>query len=253
MREARLAGLHRRNIRGALRAMTTTKAFIRSAYIVAAGALWLMATASAALAVDGHDLGHDLAINGNAKGALACAACHGVQGEGQPAAGFPRLDGLNAAYIRQQLDDFADGKRDNVIMHPIATALSPDERQAVAAFYSAQTAVKAAEPKLADAETIARGAALAAHGDWSKGLPGCNQCHGPDGQGVAGTFPRLAGQSSEYIIQELKDWQQGKRRNDPLHLMAGVSAKLDDGEMAAVAAYYASLPVAAALKQGAGQ
>jgi cytochrome c553 len=217
------------------------------ALVAAAGSVWLIAMSSIASALDARTL----ATSGNGKGALPCTACHGGQGEGQPGAGFPRLDGLNAIYIRQQLDDFADSKRDNAIMGPIAVALTPDERQALASFYSVQTAPSAVVPAKADAAAILRGAALAAHGDWSKGLPGCNQCHGPEGEGVAGAFPRLAEQNAKYIAQQLKDWQQGKRTNDPLHLMTAVSTKLDDGEIAAVAAYYASLPAApAASRQG---
>jgi cytochrome c553 len=220
------------------RSALSTTPLTHLAVIAAASALWLMAMSSGSLAADGRAL----AMNGNGKGALPCAVCHGAQGEGQPAAGFPRLNGLNAIYIRQQLDDFADGKRANDIMRPIASALSLDERQAVASFYSTQTTAKAAEPEKADEAAISRGAALAARGEWSKGLPGCNQCHGPDGDGVAGTFPKLAGQNAKYVAQQLKDFQQGRRANDPLHLMTGVSAKLDEGEIAAVAAYYASLP-----------
>jgi cytochrome c553 len=223
--------------------------FTHTATIAAAGVLWLMATSTVSLAADGRTL----AMNGNGKGALPCSVCHGAQGEGQPQAGFPRLDGLNAVYIRQQLDDFADDKRSNDIMRPIASALSAGEREAVASFYSTQTAAKADEPANADAATIAHGLALAAHGDWSKGLPGCNQCHGPDGQGVAGTFPKLAAQNAKYIAQQLQDWRQGKRANDPLHLMTTVAAKLGDGEIAAVAAYYASLPAPPSSQQGAAQ
>ena len=102
------------------------------------------------------------------------------------------------------------------------------------------------EPQKADDKTIAAGAALAGRGDWSKGLPGCGQCHGAAGQGVGKTFPGLAGQSAEYIMSQLKAWKDGKRTNDPLHLMTGIASKLSDDQVAAVAAYYASLPVAAA-------
>src|SRR5579862_7551215 len=221
--------------------------FTHSAVVAAAGGLWLVATSIVSLAADGRAL----SLNGNGKGALPCSVCHGANGEGQPQAGFPRLDGLNAVYIRQQLDDFADGQRSNDIMRPVASALSADERQAVASFYSGQTATKAAEPAKFDEATLARGLALAAHGDWSKGLPGCNQCHGPAGEGVAGTFPKLAEQNAKYITQQLKDWQQGKRTNDPLRLMTAIAAKLDDGEIAAVAAYYASLPTEPASQRGA--
>jgi len=190
--------------------------------------------------------GRQIAAGGNGRNAPACSACHGAQGEGQPDAAYPRLAGLDSAYLIEQLDAFADGSRDNETMAPIAKALTPDERQAVAKFYAGSVPPKIEESHKADDKTIASGAALANRGDWSKGLPGCGQCHGPAGQGVGKTFPQLAGQSAGYIISQLKGWKDGKRTNDPLHLMTGIASKLNDDQVAAVAAYYASLPLAAA-------
>ncbi|MCS3730920.1 MULTISPECIES: c-type cytochrome [Bradyrhizobium] len=188
--------------------------------------------------------GKNIAANGNGRDAPACSACHGEQGEGRPDAAYPRLAGLDSQYLVQQLNAFAEGKRDNETMHPIAKALTPDERQAVANFYAGLTTAVVAEPKKADDKAIAIGAALASRGDWSKGLPGCGQCHGAMGQGVGKTFPKLAGQSSEYITSQLKAWKDGTRTSDPLHLMTGIASKLDDKQVAAVAAYYATLPAA---------
>jgi cytochrome c553 len=106
-------------------------------------------------------------------------------------------------------------------------------------------APKIEEPTKEDDKINAVGAALASRGDWSKrGLSGCSQCHGAAGQGAGKTFPGLAGQSTEYIISQLKAWKNGKRTNDPLHLMTGIASKLSDDQFAAVAAYYASLPMA---------
>jgi cytochrome c553 len=190
--------------------------------------------------------GREIAANGNGNNAPACSVCHGAQGAGQPDAGYPRLAGLDSEYLLEQLNAFADGSRDNETMAPVAKALSPDERQSVAKFYAGLVAPKMEEPQKADDKTIAAGAALAGRGDWSKGLPGCGQCHGAAGQGVGKTFPGLAGQSAEYIVSQLKAWKDGKRTNDPLHLMTGISSRLSDDQIAAVAAYYASLPVAAA-------
>jgi cytochrome c553 len=189
--------------------------------------------------------GRDIAAGGNGRDAPACSACHGAQGEGQPGAAYPRLAGLDSAYLIDQLNAFADGSRNNESMSPIAKALTSDERQAVAKFYAGLVTPKVDEPQKAGDKTIAAGAALASRGDWSKGLPGCGQCHGAAGQGVGKTFPRLAGQSAEYITAELKAWKEGKRTNDPLHLMTGISSKLSDDQIAAAAAYYASLPAAA--------
>ena len=39
--------------------------------------------------------------------------------EGNAAAGFPRLAGMSTAYVEEQLNNFADGKRQNPIMSPI--------------------------------------------------------------------------------------------------------------------------------------
>jgi cytochrome c553 len=189
--------------------------------------------------------GRDIAAGGNGRDAPACSACHGVQGEGQPGAAYPRLAGLDSEYLTDQLNAFVDGRRDNETMPPIAKALTSDERQAVAKFYAGLVTPKVDEPQKADDKTIAAGAALASRGDWSKGLPGCGQCHGAAGQGVGKTFPRLAGQSAQYIMSQLKAWKDGKRTDDPLHLMTGIASKLNDDQIAAVAAYYASLPVAA--------
>jgi len=189
--------------------------------------------------------GREIAANGNGRDAPACSACHGAQGEGRPDIAHPRLAGLDSEYLIEQLNAFADGSRDNGTMPPIAKALTPNERQAIAKFYAGLVTPKMEEPQKADDRTIAAGAALAGRGDWSKGLPGCGQCHGAAGQGVGKAFPRLASQSAEYIMSQLKAWKVGKRTNDPLHLMTGISSKLSDDQIAAVAAYYASLPVAA--------
>jgi cytochrome c553 len=197
--------------------------------------------------------GQEIAANGNGRDAPACSACHGAQGEGRPDLAQPRLAGLNSGYLIAQLNAFAEGSRVNDTMAQIAKALTPDERQAIAKFYAGLVTPTIEEPAKADDKTIAAGAALASRGDWSKGLPGCGQCHGAAGQGVGKTFPKLAGQSAEYIANQLKAWKDGKRTNDPLHLMTGISSKLNDEEIAAVASYYASLPVAvaaSALPQG---
>src|SRR5580698_11241384 len=80
--------------------------------------------------------GATLAQQGNGHGVAPCMACHGADGGGQAAAGFPRLAGLPQAYLRKQLDDFAAGSRANPTMQPVASGLSEAERDAVTAYYS---------------------------------------------------------------------------------------------------------------------
>lgn len=68
--------------------------------------------------------------------ALPCITCHGADGKGMAAAGFPRLAGLPSEYIAKQLRDFKAGTRMNPIMQPVAIALSDEEVAAVAKAYS---------------------------------------------------------------------------------------------------------------------
>ncbi|VAX11024.1 hypothetical protein MNBD_GAMMA26-1842 [hydrothermal vent metagenome] len=63
-----------------------------------------------------------------------CAACHGADGYGKEI--FPRLAGQKISYTAMMLREFRNpnSRRPNPIMLPIATALSEDEIQAVAAY-----------------------------------------------------------------------------------------------------------------------
>lgn len=185
-----------------------------------------------------------ITTQGNGKGAAPCMACHGVDGGGQAASGYPRLAGLDAAYLQKQLDDFASGSRSSPIMQGTATALSEDERQALAKYYS-QLPIPAALAKPAAAMPAADsvGSVLATRGRWDKQVPACVQCHGPAGVGVGAHFPPLAGQPAAYIEAQLKAWQQGTRHNDPLQLMQHLSAALSAQDIDAVATWFAAQPL----------
>ena len=192
--------------------------------------------------------GKQISMQG-ANGAPACITCHGAQGEGNPAAGFPQLAGIGAKYLAEQLEAMANGSRVSPIMAATAKALSPAQQEAVARYYAAlpsplntdRLAATAMHP-VKPADT---GAWLATRGAWDKNVPACNQCHGPGGIGVGENFPSLAGQPAAYIAGQLRAWQQGQRPPGPLGLMPAVATRLSDAEIDAVSAYYAGLPAAA--------
>jgi cytochrome c553 len=170
-----------------------------------------------------------------------CAACHGAHGEGMAAAHVPRLAGQAADYLQKQLDNYADGSRDNPIMTNFAKALSEPQRARLAARYAAMTAPYLLEATPISSVALARGHKLAYQGDETKRVQACNACHGPDGVGVARAAPYLAGQSAEYLASALKSFQQGTRKNDAGQLMRSVAQRLDDADIAAVSGYFASL------------
>jgi len=183
--------------------------------------------------------GERLARQGNQQGATACIGCHGADGGGNASAGFPALAGLNADYLARQLRDYRDDTRNNPIMKPIASALSEQERQDVAAYYASLAPVR----NDATAKDNAPGQQLALRGDWENTIPACVSCHGPGGRGIDPDFPALAGQHASYITAQLRAWREGKRRNDDNGLMRVVAERMTDVQIQAVADYFAAAPV----------
>lgn len=179
--------------------------------------------------------------NGGANpAAMACVTCHGAEGEGMAAAGFPRLAGLSAEYMKKQLSDFASGQRANPIMQPIAAALSAEETDAVATMLSNKPGPQIERVGRA-APAEGEGAVLALRGAWERNIPECVACHGPGGVGVGDAFPPLAGQPAQYLSAQLTAWQQGTRKNDPNDLMGHIARSLTAEEIKAVSTYFADL------------
>jgi cytochrome c553 len=170
-----------------------------------------------------------------------CEACHGANGEGMAAAHVPRIAGQTADYLQKQLDDYARGARESPVMSNFAKQLSGPERARFAVRYASMSAPFIAPTAPFDATQLARGHQLASQGDELKRVAACNGCHGPDGIGVAHAAPSLAGQSPEYLASALKAFHQGARKNDSGELMRSVAQNLDDADIAAVSAFFASL------------
>lgn len=175
--------------------------------------------------------------------AASCAACHGADGMGNTAAGYPRLAGLSKTYLAAQLHAFADGQRNNAIMSGMAKPLSADAIAQLAAYYASMHpgAYTPAKPPAAD--VAAEGERLAVRGDWAHGIPACIRCHGPGLEGVAQDFPPLAGQTAGYIEAQIKAWKDGSRSGDPQALMHTIALRMSDAQTRAVAEWAAAQPL----------
>jgi cytochrome c553 len=169
----------------------------------------------------------------------ACARCHGVLGTGKPEEGAPRLAGQPRLYLEKQLRDFVAGTRQSDKMTPVARALSAEQRAAVAAYYGSLWSVPYPEVPEADPALVQRGGVLSAIGDAAREIRACEICHADAGVGIAPSFPYLAGQHADYTERQLRAWQAGARRNDPLDVMAAIAERLEDEEIRALALYFA--------------
>lgn len=66
----------------------------------------------------------------DARGIAACIACHGPRGVGTNLAGFPKISGQNASYLKATLQEFRSGARANDMngmMQDIAKKLTDDD------------------------------------------------------------------------------------------------------------------------------
>lgn len=68
----------------------------------------------------------------------------------------------------------------------------------------------------------------------------CSSCHGMSGNAVSPNFPNLAGQTSAYLVAQLKGFKSHARQ-DPAgyEYMWGLTRSLTDEQIAGLAAYYA--------------
>jgi cytochrome c553 len=229
----------------------------RVLHLLASAILWLPAFSTAAAETTPTptpaawaDLRQQQPISGDTRAGLAksavCAACHGPQGVAI-APNFPNLAGQSATYLYVQLKTLKNGQRSDPIMSGQAATLSDADMRNLATYYAS---LPAKPPEHADATS--RGGQLFLDGDPAKGVPPCQGCHGPTGQGPRAypsdapqppwaTFPRLHGQSAIYVTKALGDFSSGARSGTSNALiMHGVAQTLDDSDIQALSAYIAT-------------
>lgn len=186
------------------------------------------------------------ATAGEAKAAV-CTACHGVNGNSVNPE-WPNLAGQGSAYIKEQLRLFRAGHRNNLVMYPLAVALTDDDIRDLAAYYSRQTPTGLE----ADPATVKAGEALYRGGDRARNIPSCASCHGPRGLGMTTAgYPKLRGQHAAYTVKALNDYAAEQRyvdvnsgektRSRNGHMMTSIAKRLTDEDKAALASYIQGL------------
>jgi cytochrome c553 len=164
--------------------------------------------------------------------AVTCSACHGANGNSRSES-MPILAGMNVAYFKKAIEDYAAGRRPSPEMEPFAKQVKLLGVDEIATFFAAQK--REPSPGKPDRAAIERGRAASA---------ACAACHGPEGQGDAPKLvPAIAGQPTGYIRNQLLLFKADKRSpGDPaLTQLKSVLRSIPDETLADVAAYYSSL------------
>jgi cytochrome c553 len=166
-----------------------------------------------------------------------CASCHGENGEGREGA-FPRLDIQSPQYLVDALTAFRDGSRQSGTMMAAARQLTETQIAELASRFGRQVPG-------APAQEDDLGEQIAREGIVSRDIPACERCHGSTARA---DYPRLAGQSADYLRLQIKLFQLhgAERGGRHAEIMAKVvEDAIEDGphrlkpeEIEAVARHY---------------
>lgn len=85
----------------------------------------------------------------------------------------------------------------------------------------------------------ASGAAAAVRNTMAQRMQACVMCHGQEGRATnTGYFPRIAGKSEGYLFNQLKNFREGRRRNQA---MRHLTQHMSDDFLRDIARYFSAL------------
>jgi cytochrome c553 len=159
-----------------------------------------------------------------------CTMCHGAQGV--TAADTPNLAGQYREVTVKQLLDYKNGDRVSAIMQALATRLSAQDINDLAAYYASLPKVRRTpDPYHEPAPTLVR------VGDPLRNIAPCASCHGGIDR-KPGT-PWLEGMPKQYLLEQLQNFSSGVRRNDSHAQMRNMARAMTTKEIAEVSDFYA--------------
>jgi cytochrome c553 len=187
-----------------------------------------------------------LKLKGDAKegkeGYEVCGGCHLPSGAGRSDGTFPQLAGQHATVLIKQMADIRAGLRDNPTMYPFAKELTDAQELANVSAYIQSLCIPTDHGKYEgkDAvEQIAKGKDL-----YEKQ---CLDCHGKSGEGNREKFyPVIAGQHYQYLLRQMTDIREGKRRNANPDMVKVIKPYTND-QLVAISAYQSSLVMPGAM------
>jgi cytochrome c553 len=167
-----------------------------------------------------------------AQKSLVCSACHGFAGNSRGDT-VPILAGIDPAYFKKAIADYASGRRPSPEMEPYAKMVVQSGVDDVAAFFASQP--RQPTPVGTDPAAVQRGRAAAT---------ACVVCHGANGKGdKAKLIPDLTGQPPGYLRNQLLLFKQDQRNpgNAELKALKLLIQSLPEDTLADLAAYYSTL------------
>jgi cytochrome c553 len=160
-----------------------------------------------------------------------CGQCHGLNGA-PVRPGIPIIWGQEENYLLKQMHDFRSKTRDAELMTWASITLHEEEMAPAMAYFAKRSwPTRSAQATKAAATPAPRGMAV------------CQACHqtdfrgAPQAEGMAA--PRLAGQNYEYLVETMRAYAEGQRKNNDT--MAQLMAGIPPADREAMARYLSGL------------
>ena len=157
-----------------------------------------------------------------------CNECHGANGVRRNAT-IPVIGGQPETYLLKQLHDFERGDRRDEVMPWMTKTLTQQELGVAAAYFAKQ-------------KWPARSAGAASTPP-PPGIAVCQACHAMDYAGARQpdgmAAPRLAGQGYEYLVETMRRFAAGERKNNAV--MTKMMAAMSPADREAMARYLSGL------------
>lgn len=171
-----------------------------------------------------------------------CGACHLPSGAGRPDGTFPQLAGQHTTVVIKQMADIRAGLRDNPTMYPFAQTLTDAQELANVASYIEKLCIPLDHGKYEGAD-----AALQVSKGKDLYEKQCKECHGMNGEGNKEKFyPVIAGQHYKYLLRQMTQIRDGKRRNANPDMVKIIKTYSDE-ELVAISAYQSSMTMPGAM------
>ena len=171
-----------------------------------------------------------------------CGACHLPSGAGRPDGTFPQLAGQHTTVLIKQMADIRAGTRDNPTMYPFAKELTDPQELAHVAAYIESLCIPIEHGRYEGADAAKQ---VAAGKDLYEKQ--CVECHGKNGQGDKAKFyPVIAGQHYKYLIRQMTEIRDGKRRNANPEMVKIIKPYTNE-QLVAISAYQSSMSMPGAM------
>ena len=190
---------------------------------------------------------NDASVSASTTALQVCANCHGAKGV-STSPNFPNLAAQTEPYLVQQLTGYRAHSRSDPegfeYMWGLSAHLSDAQIQGLASYFSHLPPTAGNMDHTGTPAMLAEGKAIFEQGISAAEVPACSSCHGAHAEGME-SFPRLAGQHADYLMKQLRVFQNTDQRPEGA-AMKVVTHNLSAENIVSVASYLETLPPAPA-------